>query len=158
MFATHRLRPFAGSRALGHGLCLLGAWLLLAAGCAPPPSPVAAPQSEGDATREAQPDSQPRTAKVLSAPSAGHLMLRGKDQLASGKAKPALGLFQQARAAGYELPDLHYYEGECYRALGDRAAMERSFGEFLRLTPKQDGELARKVREHLAAAATPPTP
>ena len=90
-------------------------------------------------------------AKVLSAPSAGHLMLRAKDRLSSGRTKLALQLFEQAQKAGSTSPEIHYYLGRCHQELGSPDKMRKAYQEYLRLTPNKESERAREVGALIAS-------
>jgi len=86
-------------------------------------------------------------------------MLRGKDQLAAGKPASALDLFRDARKAGAEFPELHFYEAKCHMAMGTKPAALAAFKAFLDKTPDKESAIAREAAlaiEQLAAPAEQP--
>lgn len=108
----------------------------------------------------------PGAGRVLAAPSAGHLMLRGKDQLGLGKPAVALDLFRKAIAAGAQVPELHFYIARCHQALSDKeegakaqAAKEQAVAAYrlyLQQTPDKENKMALQAQAALETLAAPP--
>lgn len=156
--AATRCRPCLGPAVLPlvRMAAPLAALLLAAAGCSA--SDPASPDQQGDrvpdragAARSGEPGEPGEKGEgaegVLAAPSAGHLMLRGKDLLERGNAQEALKLFKQAAEAGYDPREVSYYQGLCFQTLGDGQMMAAEFRKFLAGNPPKGSERARKALE-----------
>ncbi len=152
---THGLRTFrpssqrAATRPV-RSLARLSAAIALVVLAAGP----ALAQDAGVGNRHMAPKPMAKTAKILSAPSAGQLLIRAKDRLdrgSKGDAKIALQLFKQAQEAGYTDPHLHFYVAKAYEVLGESDKAAGEYRKFVESMKGEQTEMVQRANERITA-------